>query len=367
VTPTLFDPQQIRTAAKSLPKLQGEVERWISEATLSKAYSRLLKSRRQIVRVLANLQFDHLVTLSEAIECCLAADFQPRGIFSTARANFSGSISEVFVADALIKRGIRIENGDKLPPGAKGGTPELHFRIRNDDVFIEIYAPRLGGEFALFIDDLSHALKNLDTAFDFLCEIAVETLEMLQNGYAAFLQPETAYKAIKSTQDNTIDSIASEVERGVFGKQAFQVERQFPAGNLKIVLRVPECAQSQRGSPERELRSAYSFSGMCPESQFSDVLRLVRNKAKKGQAVGRGGTSLLFVDLSHTDLASECKRRPYRNHFQKLLEKIEHRAEYDSVIFFDSRGGKLTFLPLISGTRGRLVLEELGITIGDRS
>lgn len=274
-----------------------------------------------------------------------------------ARSAFAPAVSELGVAEHLLRRGFEVEALD----AQKGSdpVPELVARRGSLAVAVEVYTPVEWEGLDELLDELSSSLKNLDLPLDYRFEARIEQLEQFDAAHKLlFIHPgELARTLDAATRERIIAPLLAEVERRLeAGERDVHVAHEERNLNIRLRVDVEEVTASRERLPARSgVISPPGLSGHVPRGMFDRLVhRPVRSKAAKGQAPrsGLAPISLLVVDLAHSKLTSELVHPGYRTSFEQTLrERLgDGLLGYDLISFCESRasGGEVQLHFLMS-------------------
>jgi hypothetical protein len=351
----LFDPADVAKVLEALPHLRAAISDPAQEGEDSIAFPGMRKSERQLYRVLSNVHYHHLDGLLRTLDFCIGHGFrQPTILRTRARGAFAPALSELHVAEYLLRRSFKIDALDVT----KGTDPVPEFVAANDSlsIAVEVYAP-LGWEgLDQLMDELSGGVKNLDLPLDYRFEVCVKQLEQFDAAHRLLLvhPGELARGLDAQTRERIATPLLDEVERRLqAGEREIRVANDERVLNIRVRVEVEDVEQSRQRLPARwGVVSPPGLSGYAPEGMFDRLVhRRVRRKAAKGQAPrsGLAPISLLVVDLAHAELTSELSHSAYRARFEETLrERLGGGLlGYDLIAFCESRaygGLQLHFL-----------------------
>ncbi len=337
----LFDPEAIDRSLATLPRLRKALGDPHREGEPSAAFPAARRSRREIYRVLGNLHYPHLDELVRSVEDCLAGGFeQPTILRTRARKPFAEALAELQTAVHLLLRGFQIE----APRPGKGQVPDVLARGHGIELAVEVYCPRQWEGLAELFDDLMNAVKNLDSPVDYRFEVAAAQLERFDDEQRLLiLHPAELARALDATtRDQLLEELVGELAAKLDGTRGdLRLERERPDLNIKLSIRLDEVRRSTGVFPARPgCIFLPSISGYRPEGMFEQVVERVVDKAAKGQAVGHASLSLLVVELSRSELASELAHPSYRKTFEQTLQQRlgRHLCGYDMIAFCEAGG-----------------------------
>lgn len=354
----LFDPAEVAKLLADLPHLRDAMPDPAHEGEESVGFAAMRKSERQLYRVLSNAHYEHLEALLRSVDFCIGRGFtQPSILRTRARGAFASALSEVRVAEHLIRRGFDVEGLD-LRKGSDP-VPELVARRKNVCFAVEVYAPVEWEGLNELMDDLSSRIKNLDLAADFRYEATVRQLEQFDSAHRLLtIHPGEIARALGMRRRiEIVAPLLDEVEeRLLSGELHIHITRDEVDLNIRVQVEVGPVVKSRAPSPARfGVISPPGFSGYAPEGMFDRLVRRrVRSKAAAGQAPGCGvaSISLLAVDMVRTELLRELVHPLYRSKFEDTLrDRFESGLlGYDLIAFCESRplSGELQLHFLVS-------------------
>jgi hypothetical protein len=341
----LFDPVEVADVLTRLPHLCAAIPDPAEEGEESVAFPGMRKSERQLYRVLSNVHYEHLDALLRSLDFCIGRGFtQPTILRTRARAAFAPALSEVYVAEHLLRRTFEIEGLDLTK--RSDPVPEFIAGKGSLSIAVEVYTPLEWEGLDQLMDELSSPIKNLDLPLDYRFEVRVEQLEQFDAAHRhLFIHPgELARGLDAQTRERIATPLLDEVERRLRGgEHGLRVVHDERALNIAVRLEVDEIEQSRERLPARwGVISPPGLSGYAPEGMFDRLVhRRVRRKAAKGQAPrsGLAPISLLVVDLARAELTSELSHSGYRARFEETLrERLgDDLLGYDLIAFCESR------------------------------
>jgi hypothetical protein len=341
----LFDPVEVAKVLTRLPHLRAAIPDPAQDGEESVAFPGMRKSERQLYRVLSNVHYEHLDALLRSLDFCIGRGFtQPTILRTRARGAFAPALSEVYVAEHLLRCAFELEAFDLT----KGSDPVPEFVARKGSlsIAVEVYTPLEWEGLDQLMDELSSRIKNLDLPLDYRFEVRVEQLEQFDAAHRLlFIHPgELARGLDAQTRERVTTPLLDEVEHRLSGgERAVHETHDEPALNIQVRLEIDDVEPSREQLPARwGVISPPGLSGYAPEGMFDRLVhRRVRRKAARGQAPhsGLAPISLLVVDLAHAELTSELSHPCYRARFEETLRARlgEDLLGYDLIAFCESR------------------------------
>jgi hypothetical protein len=337
----LFDPKAVDRRLADLPHLRKALGDPHQEGEPSAAFPAARRSPLEIYRVLGNLHYAHLDELVGTLESVLESGFEQPTILRThGRKPFAEALAELQTAAHLLLRGFQIETAR---PG-EGQVPDVLARGHGIELAVEVYCPRQWEGLHAFFADLADAVKNLDLGFDYRFEVAAAQLEWFDDEQRLLiLHPAELARALDATtRDQLLEELVGELAAKLEATRgAVSLERQQPDLNIKLSIRLDEVRESTGVLPARTgCILPPSTSGYRPEGMFEQIVERVVRKAAKGPAVGHASLSLLVVELSRSELASELAHPSYRKTFEQSLQRRlgRHFCGYDMIALCEADG-----------------------------
>jgi len=110
----LYDPADVADLLTDMPVLADVLSRMRSSDRPSAAYGRLMKSSREVYRLLTNVRgYPALGAVLESLDACMAAGWtEPKLVKTRSQPDFESHIAAVAVAEALRRQRYRLSNPD---------------------------------------------------------------------------------------------------------------------------------------------------------------------------------------------------------------------------------------------------------------
>ena len=331
----LFDPSAVEATVAFTPHLQKQLAAK-REGDPSKAFPTARRSSREIYRVLGNLHYPQLRDLLKTLEYCLANGYsQPAVLRTRARKNFIEALSELHAAEHFLLREFSVTDHD--PVRGQSKSHDLSIRGHGISAAVEVYCPRSWEELDYLRDDLLDVLKNIDLPYDYSFMV-----EAGRPSGAGGLHPQVLADSLTpEVRGRLIDQIGESVVLLLPQQRNIELAHEVAEASLRLRVEVREIRLSPSNMPARHgTLSGPSLTGYAPEAMFDRLVdRNVRAKARERQAIGRGASSVLIVDLSQFEITSELEHPLYRKYFEETLDR--HLGQglqgYDVIAFCEAR------------------------------
>ena len=343
-SPFMFDPLTVAERLHHLPNL-AKVIRPGSEGEPSVAFDGWRKSRRQIVKLLANEEPEHgFEALLERVDHWLGRGFSARALRARDRPSFRSGLSELGVADHFEVHGFEVLGFDE----GKDGEQVADMRVSRDGLAatVEVYSPIEWEGLDYLIGEGWDTLRHLDVPFNYLFRYDLRQSEVvpLVDGYRQLHPSElSAGLASSAERRRILQPIFDELRASLAdGLDEWTIERTVEELNLSVSVAL-EHVQTATTFPLRAgVHGGPGFGGYSPEFIFCQALRRALAKAVEGQALsGDGGVSALIVDLARLPLESELSHEGYQRLFFEKIGEIfpsEGSLPVDLIALCRSRG-----------------------------
>jgi hypothetical protein len=293
----LYDPDTVSARLAGLPRIQA-ILRGSRVGQPSVSFPRLLKTRREILRVLGRHDlYAHLDRLLEEIEQLLAHGWTTHQLKASSHDEFGSLVSEVLVASHFDKAGLQIN--PTTGQTVSGVKPEFYVSDGSMTAAVEVFQPRDWRLIDAFIRKGTQLLYDADVPFDYAASLDLrldhhfDEKHKLVHPHPALLEA-----GLAAAGAGFLEKLTRELERLVPGERTLIVSR--PGVNLELEVVFGPVQEADGDEPARAISHGYSTSGYVPEAIFHDILEKVLDKAQRRQAGQPGSphTRLLAVDLS---------------------------------------------------------------------
>jgi hypothetical protein len=320
--PFLFHPERVAERLDALPTLAAQLNPQ-REGVESAAFAGWRKSKRQIFKVLANIEGTHgFDDLLERVDHWLARSFGGKSLRARDRASWRAALAELEIADHFEARGFSTRGLDE----ERGPEPTADMRVERDGVVatVEVYSPVEWEGIDYFTQDAWDTLRQLDLPYGYFFRFDVAQRQPFLGGRYGPLHPEELTRGLDTLEKRRrllqplFDAVVAELERGAEPVLVEQEDEE-----LNISLRValegvePTTAPFE---PRPGVQGPPGFGGYRPELIFRDVIGRALAKAREGQArTGRGDMAVLIVDVGRLPLDSELGNEVYQRLFREIL------------------------------------------------
>lgn len=311
----LYDPDTVAARLAGLPRIQAILRDSYRAGLPSVAFPKLLKSRREVVRVLGRHDlYEHLDRLLEEIEQLLDHGWATHQLKASSHDEFGSLVSEVLVASHFYKAGFAIN--PTVGQTLDGVKPEFYVTDGSAAAAIEVFQPRDWRLIDAFIRKGTQLLYDADVPFDYSASLELRLDHHFdENHNLVHPHPALLEAGLAAAGAGFLEKLARELERLDPSGRTLIVSR--PDVNLECELTFGPIEESDGEEPARAVTHGYSTSAYVPEAIFHDILEKVLDKAQRRQAGPPGGphTRLLAVDLSTSPIRPHLDDGPRQSSY----------------------------------------------------
>lgn len=321
----LYDPDEVRARLDELPALGAVLAAPELDGVESMAFANGRRSSRQIYRVLGNQHYPHLHRLLNVTNKVADAGYCPRQLTTRSADQFASTVSEILVADYLLRRGFAL-----TPAGGAGrSAPEFVANHGPDQIAVEVYAPR-GWD---GLTELPHAIRsrieNADICLDFEFWIDLKQLDRFDppTRRLLYVDPIALARRLDLRRRERVGAtLADAIEcQLLHGNDIAEATWTSSELNLDVSVRVEVDGATRTELPKRRgYISHLGLSGYAPEAIFDRLVgQRLRAKARRrqGRRSQLAPRSVLVVDLGLSDLTPHLGPGPYSERFLASLHR----------------------------------------------
>ncbi len=328
----LFAPANVRDVLSRLPAIAALVPEPADEGFESDAFPGVLrKTDRELYRWIANTHYEHLADAVLHLERVHAAGCSFEPLLTTShRELFDGHITEVFVADDLLRRGYMVST----VPRADQPTPDLHVLSEGIDVAVEVYGPRELLAVDAWLKEVLDVLNYVDIRASY--DSRIETRRVWNPPEPPQNDPWEVADMLAQTHEVVVAEITGDVEDSLRQLRPLTKQYRHAGTPLLTTVQLEHVRLAPTRGPERRGTFSYpGFSGYSPAGVFRKVVEKALRKARRGQTQGVAADArALVVYLMRTQIAEDLVHPVHMEQAERALDEIEPQ-EYglDAIAF----------------------------------
>lgn len=331
----LYDPDKVSARLAGLPRIQAILRGSHLAGLPSVAFPSLLKTRREVLRVLGRHDlYEHLDRLLEETELLLDHGWTTHQLKASSHDEFSSLVSEVLVASHFNKAGLQIN--PTTGQTVSGVKPEFYVSDGSMTAAVEVFQPRDWRLIDAFIRKGRQLLYDADVPFDYAASLDLRLDHNFdENHKLVHPHPALLEAGLAAAGAGFLQKLAGEIQRLKPSERTLIVSR--PDVNLEFEVTLGPVRDADGDEPARAVSHGYATSAYVPEAIFHDILEKVLDKAQRRQAGPPSSphTRLLAVDLSTSPIQPHLDDGPrqssYLDDIRDTLGPSVAGGDYDVV------------------------------------